>query len=189
MAAASEQIGIARTAYYPSFPISAGIGMESVAVTQIANGASAFWSVGISAIENIFTGGARRAQVQYEQAGYQNSVASYRGTVLNAFREVEDNLASLSVFDQAQKTQANAVDDARRALEIATNRYTGGLVSYLDVITAQQTLLQNEQLAAEIQGERLVSSVMLIKALGGGWDAQSIAALKVRPSIKQAVEP
>jgi outer membrane protein TolC len=109
--------------------------------------------------------------------------------VLNAFREVEDNLASLSVLDQAQKTQANAVEDARRALDIATNRYTGGLVSYLDVITAQQTLLQNEQLAATIQGERLVSSVMLIKALGGGWDAQSIAALKIKPSIKQAVEP
>jgi outer membrane protein, multidrug efflux system len=189
MAAASEQIGIAQTAYYPSFPMSAGIGTQSTGIAQIANGASTFWSVGVSAVESIFTGGARRAQVQFEQAGYQNTVAGYRGTVLNAFREVEDNLASLSVLDQAQKTQANAVEDARRALDIATNRYTGGLVSYLDVITAQQTLLQNEQLAATIQGERLVSSVMLIKALGGGWDAQSIAALKIKPSIKQAVEP
>lgn len=189
MAAASEQIGIAQTAYYPSFPMSAGIGTQSTNIAQIANGASTFWSVGVSAVESIFTGGARRAQVQFEQAGYQNTVASYRGAVLNAFREVEDNLASLSVLDQAQKTQANAVEDARRALDIATNRYTGGLVSYLDVITAQQTLLQNEQLAATIQGERLVSSVMLIKALGGGWDAQSIAALRIKPSIKQAVEP
>lgn len=189
MAAQNEQIGIAMTAYYPSVPISIGGGTQTDAIGTLINGGSSFWSLGVSAIEAVFTGGQRRAEVQFEQAGYQNTVASYRGVVLNAYREVEDNLAGLSVLAQADSTQANAVDDAKRALEIATNRYTGGLVNYLDVITAQQTLLQNEQLAAEIQGERLVSSVLLIKALGGGWDASSIAALKIKPSIKQAVEP
>lgn len=189
MAAQNEQIGIAMTAYYPSVPIQVGAGTQSFELSQIVNGASSFWSVGVSAVEQIFTGGQRRAEVQFEQAGFQNTVASYRGTVLNAYREVEDNLASLSVFAQADATQANAVDDARRALDIATNRYTGGLVSYLDVITAQQTLLQNEQLAAEIHGEQLVSTVMLVKALGGGWDASSIAALKVKPAWREAVTP
>jgi len=189
MAAQNEQIGIAMTAYYPSVPIQVGAGTQSFELSQIVNGASSFWSVGVSAVEQVFTGGQRRAEVQFQQAGYQNIVASYRGTVLNAYREVEDNLASLSVFAQADTTQANAVDDARRALDIATNRYTGGLVSYLDVITAQQTLLQNEQLAAEIQGEQLVSTVMLVKALGGGWDASSIAALKVKPAWREAVTP
>lgn len=189
VAAQNEQIGIAMTAYYPSVPVSVGAGTQSVGFTQIANAASTFWSVGVAAVEQVFTGGQRRAEVQFEQAGYQNTVASYRGTVLNAYREVEDSLASLNVLQEADKTQANAVDDAKRALDIATNRYTGGLVSYLDVITAQQTLLQNEQLAAEIQGERLVSSVMLVKALGGGWDASSIAALKVKPQWRDAISP
>jgi outer membrane protein, multidrug efflux system len=189
MAAASAQIGVAKAAYYPSFPISVGAGQISTGIESIVNSASSTWSVGVSAVEEVLTGGARGAQMQYAQAGYQNTIAGYRGTVLNAFREVEDNLASLSVLAEAQRTQADAVTDARRALEIATNRYTGGLVSYLDVITAQQTLLENEQLAAEISGERLVSSVLLIKALGGGWDAASIAALKVKPAIKQAFAP
>jgi multidrug efflux system outer membrane protein len=189
MAAANAQIGVAMAAYYPSFPISLGGGLESFSLTSLANSNSAFWAVGVSAFETIFTGGARRAQVQYQQAGYQGTIATYRGTVLNAFREVEDSLAGLAVLDQAEKTQAAAVADARKALDIATNRYTGGLVNYLDVITAQQTLLSNESLAAQLDGERLVTSVQFVKALGGGWDASSIAALKVKPSIKQAVEP
>jgi outer membrane protein, multidrug efflux system len=189
MAAANAQIGVAMAAYYPSFPISLGGGFESFSLTSLVNANSTFWAVGVSAFETIFTGGARRAQVQYQQAGYQGTIATYRGTVLNAFREVEDSLAGLTVLDQAEKTQAAAVADARKALDIATNRYTGGLVNYLDVITAQQTLLSNESLAAQLDGERLVTSVQLVKALGGGWDASSIAALKVKPSIKQAVEP
>src|SRR6202050_5087309 len=189
MVAANAQIGVAMAAYYPSFPISLSGGLESSGLSTLANANNAFWAVGISAFENILTGGARRAQVQYQQAGYQAAIAAYRGTVLNGFREVEDSLAGLAVLDQAEKTQAAAVADARKALDIATNRYTGGLVSYLDVITAQQTLLSNESLAAQLDGERLVTSVQLIKALGGGWDASSLAALKVKPSIKQAIEP
>ena len=189
MASANAQIGVAQAAYYPSFPLTLAGGLESATLSNIASASSTFWAAGVSAIENIFTGGARRATVQFEQAGYQNSVANYRQSVLNAMQEVEDNLAGLSVINEAEITQAAAVDDSRKALEIATNRYTGGLVSYLDVVSAQQTLLSNERLAAQLDGQRLVTSVLLIKALGGGWDASSIAALKVKVSNKQTLSP
>lgn len=189
MAAANAQIGVAQAAYYPSFPLTLSGGLESGAISSLASSSSTFWAAGVSAIEDIFTGGARRAQVQFNEAGYQNSVANYRQTVLTAMQEVEDALAGLAVIDEAVKTQAAAVSDSRKALEIATNRYTGGLVSYLDVVSAQQTLLSNENLAAQLDGQRLVTSVLLIKALGGGWDASSIAALKVKVSNKQALSP
>jgi outer membrane protein, multidrug efflux system len=109
--------------------------------------------------------------------------------VLSAFQEVQDDLTGLIVLDQAQQSQQQAVDAARRALEISTSRYTGGLVSYLDVVTAQQNLLTSEQQLAIIQGQRLVNSVLLVKALGGGWDASSLAALQVRPKAKDIVTP
>lgn len=189
MASANAQIGVAQAAYYPSFPLTLSGGLESVSVSTLASSSSTFWAAGVSAIEDIFTGGARRAQVQFNEAGYQNTVANYRQTVLTAMQEVEDALAGLAVIDEAVKTQAAAVTDSRKALDIATNRYTGGLVSYLDVVSAQQTLLSNEDLAAQLDGQRLVTSVLLIKALGGGWDAQSIAALKVKVSNKQALSP
>ena len=189
MASANAQIGVAQAAYYPSFPLTLSGGLESVSVSTLTSSSSTFWAAGVSAIENIFTGGARRAQVQFNEAGYQNTVANYRQTVLTAMQEVEDALAGLAVIDEAVKTQASAVTDSRKALEIATNRYTGGLVSYLDVVSAQQTLLTNENLAAQLDGQRLVTSVLLVKALGGGWDASSIAALKVKVSSKQALSP
>ena len=189
MAAANAQIGVAQAAYYPSFPLTLSAGLESVSLSSLGSSSSTFWAAGVSAIEDIFTGGARRAQVQFNEAGYQNTVANYRQAVLAGMQEVEDALAGLAVIDEAEKTQAAAVSDARKALEIATNRYTGGLVSYLDVVSAQQTLLSNENLAAQLDGQRLVTSVLLIKALGGGWDASSIAALKVKVSNKQALSP
>jgi len=189
MAVANAQIGIARSAFYPSLSLSGAVGWQSTDIAKLLNASSTFWSLGVAAVESIFTGGARRAQVQFAQAGYQGTVDNYRGTVLTAFEETEDNLASLTVLDQAHGTQRQAVEDSRKALTIATNRYTGGLVSYLDVINAQQTLLANERLAVQLEGQRLVSSVLLIKALGGGWDAASIAAMQVKPTLKQAVAP
>ena len=139
--------------------------------------------------EDIFTGGARRAQVQFAQAGFDANVASYRNTVLNAFREVQDGLTGLTVLTQAQEAQQLSVDAARRTLDISTNRYNGGLVSYLDVVTAQQNLLSNEQQLVSIQGQRLLTSVLLVKALGGGWDASSLAAVQVKPKLKDIVTP
>jgi outer membrane protein TolC len=127
--------------------------------------------------------------VQFAQAGFDANVANYRATVLNAFREVQDDLTALDVFIQAQQTQQQAVDAARRTLDISTNRYTGGLVSYLDVVTAQQNLLNNEQQLVTIQGQRLTTSVLLVKALGGGWDASSLAAIQVKAKLRDIVAP
>jgi multidrug efflux system outer membrane protein len=189
MASANAQIGVAKSAYYPDLSLSAGAGFESFSIAKLATVTSSFWSVGAAVAETVLSGGARRAQVQYAQAGYDLTVANYRGSVLTAFQEVEDNLAGLKVLDNAAKAQAAAVADARKALDIATNRYKGGLVNYLDVVTAQQTLLSNQRLASQIEGQRLTTSVLLVKALGGGWDASSIAALHVNYPAKQALAP
>lgn len=189
MAAANAQIGVAQSAYYPGVTLSAGGGFQSFDISKLATLTSGFWAVGAAVAEVVLSGGARRAQVDFAKAGYAGAIANYRGTVLTAFQEVEDNLVGLSVLEEAAKSQANAVEDARKALAIANNRYVGGLVSYLDVVTAQQSLLSNERLASEIEGQRLVTSVLLIKALGGGWDAASIANLQVKPKLRQTIEP
>jgi len=116
-------------------------------------------------------------------------VATYRGTVLEAFREVQDSLTGLTILDQAHQSQQQAVNASRKTLDIATSRYTGGLVSYLDVVTAQQNLIGNEQELAVLQGQKLVTSVLLVKALGGGWDASSLAAIKVHSTKKDIITP
>jgi NodT family efflux transporter outer membrane factor (OMF) lipoprotein len=189
MAVANAQIGIAKSAYYPSLVLFGQGGWNSANITQLFNAESGFWAIGANIAEDIFTGGARRAQVQFSQAGYDATVANYRGTVLNAFREVQDNITGLQVLDAARQSQADAVDSSRRQLDIASSRYVGGLVSYLDVVSAQQNLLSNEQEAAVIQGQRLITSVLLVKALGGGWDAASLSAVHVKWQLKDAVAP
>jgi NodT family efflux transporter outer membrane factor (OMF) lipoprotein len=189
MAVANAQIGIAKAAYYPSLNLFGNGGWQAADIAKLANVQSTFWAVGASMAETIFSGGGRRAQVQFAKAGYDASVASYRDTVLNAFREVQDDVTGLGVLDQAKQWQQQAVDAARRTLDIASNRYTGGLVSYLDVVNAQQNLLNNEQELAVIQGQKLVTSVLLIKALGGGWDASSLSAVQVKSKLKDVVAP
>jgi NodT family efflux transporter outer membrane factor (OMF) lipoprotein len=189
MASANEQIGIAQAAYYPGVSLTGGAGLNSTSLSNLASLPSAVWAVGAAISETLLTGGARRAQVEFAQAGYRVTIANYRGSVLTAFQEVEDNLAGLAVLDEASSAQAAAVTDSRKALDIANNRYVGGLVSYLDVVTAQQTLLANERLAAQLEGQRLTTSVLLVKALGGGWDPASIAALHVDYPAKQALQP
>jgi len=189
MAAQNAQIGVAKSAFFPSVGINAAAGFLSGELGVILNAPSGFWALGANVTESIFTGGRRRAQVDFAQSAYGASVAGYRQSVLNAFEEVEDNLSGLDVLAQAAETQQQAVEAAQRALKIATERYTGGLVSYLDVVTAEQTLLDNQRLAVQLLGQRLVTSVGLIKALGGGWDAASLQAIQVRPGAKQAIEP
>ncbi len=189
MAIANAQIGIAKAAYYPSIFLYGQGGWNSALISQLLNAESGFWAIGANVAEEIFTGGARRAQMQYSRAGYEGTVANYRGTVLNAFREVQDNITGLQVLAAARQSQADAVDASRRQLDIATSRYVGGLVNYLDVVSAQQNLLINEQEAAVIQGQRLITAVLLVKALGGGWDAASLAAVHVKPKIKDVVVP
>jgi outer membrane protein, multidrug efflux system len=189
MAVANAQIGIARAAYYPSLNLFGNGGWQTADIAKLINVQSTFWAVGANVAESIFTGGSRRAQVQFAKAGYDATVAAYRDTVLNAFREVQDDVTGLTVLDQANQSQQQAVDSARRTLDIASSRYTGGLVNYLDVVNAQQNLLNSEQELAVIHGQRLVTSVLLIKALGGGWDASSLSAVQVKSKWKDVVAP
>jgi outer membrane protein, multidrug efflux system len=189
MAAANAQIGVAKAAFYPSLNLFGQGGWQSADIAKLANVASTFWALGANVAQPIFTGGTRRAQLQFAKAGYDANVASYRQTVLGAFQEIQDDVTGLSVLIQAQQSQQEAVDAARRTLDISTSRYAGGLVSYLDVVTAQQNLLADEQQLAVIQGQRLVTSVLLVKALGGGWDASSLAAVQVKPKTKDVVAP
>ena len=189
MAAANAQIGVAKAAYYPSLNLFGQGGWQAADIAKLANVSSVFWALGANVGEQIFTGGARRAQMQFAQAGYDANVAGYRQAVLGAFQEVQDEITALIILIQAQQSQQQAVDAARRTLDISTSRYSGGLVSYLDVVTAQRDLLSNEQQLAIIQGERLVSSVLLIKALGGGWDASSLTAIQVKPQRKDIIAP
>jgi NodT family efflux transporter outer membrane factor (OMF) lipoprotein len=189
MAVANAQIGIARAAYYPSLNLFGTGGWQAADIAKLINVQSTFWAVGANVAESIFTGGSRRAQVQFAKAGYDANVAAYRDSVLNAFREVQDDVTGLTVLDQANQSQQQAVDSARRTLDIASSRYTGGLVNYLDVVNAQQNLLNSEQELAVIHGQRLVTSVLLIKALGGGWDASSLSAVQVKSKLKDVVAP
>jgi multidrug efflux system outer membrane protein len=189
MASANAEIGVAKAAYYPSLNLFGSGGWEVANIAKLANVSSIFWALGADVAESIFTGGARRAQVEFAKSGYDINVANYRQSVLAAFQEVQDDVTGLTVLEQARDTQQLAVDAARRTLNLSEDRYKGGLVSYLDVVTAQQNLLNNEQEAAVIQGQRLVTSVLLVKALGGGWDASSLAAVQVKPKLKDIVAP
>ena len=189
MAVANAQIGIAKAAYYPSLNLFGQGGWQAADIAKLLNVQSTFWAVGANVAETIFSGGQRRAQVEFAKGGYDASVAGYRNSVLGAFQEVQDDVTGLTVLDQAKQSQQQAVDAARRTLDLSLNRYQGGLVSYLDVVTAQQNLLNNEQELAIIDGQRLVTSVLLVKALGGGWDASSLAAVQVKPKLKDVVAP
>jgi multidrug efflux system outer membrane protein len=189
MAAQNAQIGVAKSAYYPGINLSAGGGFENTGLSSIIGASTGFWAIGVNVAETLLSGGKRRAQVDFARSGYGAAVANYRQTVLTAFQEVEDSLSGLSVLAEAAETQQQAVNAAQRALTIANDRYTGGLVTYLDVINAEQTFLDSQRLATQILGQRLVTSVNLVKALGGGWDASSLQTIRVKATIKQAIEP
>jgi NodT family efflux transporter outer membrane factor (OMF) lipoprotein len=189
MAAENAQIGVAKSAYFPGITISASGGFESTDIGKIVSASTGFWAVGANVVETVISSGRRRAQVDFAKSGYGASVANYRQTVLTAFQEVEDSLSGLSVLAEAAETQQQAVEASQRALKIANDRYTGGLVTYLDVINAQETYLDAQRLATQILGQRLVTSVSLVKALGGGWDSSSLQTVRVKATVKQALEP
>lgn len=174
MAQANAQIGVARAAYFPTLTLSATGGFESSSSANWLTWPSRFWSVGPSLAETLFDAGLRRATVQQYEAAYQQTVASYRQTVLTAFQQVEDNLAALRILAIQVQQQDTAVKASTRLLAIATDRYRLGLDPYLDVITAQTSLLSNQQIAATLRLQQLTDSVQLIEALGGGWDASQL---------------
>ena len=169
VAAATAQIGVAKTAYLPQISLTGYAGFESTNATSIFNWQNALASLGAAALTPVFNGGRIRADVDRAKAAYRGSLAQYGKTVLTAYQEVEDQLAALRILSGEAESENDAVDDARRAEEIAMNRYKAGLVSYLDVVFAQTTLLSNERVATQISGQRMVATVVLVKALGGGW--------------------
>jgi NodT family efflux transporter outer membrane factor (OMF) lipoprotein len=178
MASANAQIGVSEATYYPVFDLTASGGFESGTITTLLQGPSALWSAGGSALVTIFDVGRRRAGVDEAKAAYANTVATYRETVLTAFQQVEDNLASLRILEQEAQVQDSAVQDAQRSLELSITRYKGGVTTYLEVITAQNAALADQVTGVNILGRRMASAVLLIQALGGGWDR---SALPERP--------
>lgn len=176
MAATNEQIGIAVAAYYPTLTLSAAGGFESTDIAKWFSLPSRFWSVGAALPEVLFEGGKRRAEVKMTEAQYDSTVAAYRQAVLTAFQQVEDNLAALRIYAQEAIAVEQAVKAAQDSLKIATYQYKAGTVDYLTVITAQATALADERTAVDLLARRLTSSVLLIQALGGGWDNKSIPA-------------
>jgi outer membrane protein, multidrug efflux system len=189
VAAANAEIGVAKSAFYPSILLAGtGAGFQSADLAKLVDAPSAVWSVGLSLLEPVIAGGRNRAKLANARAVYDEDVANYRESVLVAFQQVEDALAGLNALAAASASQQRAVADAQSSLTLADARYKGGLVTYLDVITAQVQVLTNEQLAAQIAGQRMVTAVSLVKALGGGWDSSSIAAVGVKPTLKQALQ-
>jgi multidrug efflux system outer membrane protein len=188
MAYQNAQVGIARSAFYPHITLSGSGGLLSKDLGLLFNASSVIWSVGADAFEPVFQGGRNRANLAAARAAYDQSVANYRQSVLTAFQQVEDGISNLSTLSQALTTQSAAVEDARRALTIANNRYVGGVTTYLDVITAQTTLLNSQRLATQLLGQQMVSAVYLVKALGGGWDASDINHEQVHPQAGQILQ-
>ena len=178
VAQANAQIGLATAAYYPTVTLSASAGFSNTSPTTWFTWPSRFWSVGPTLAETLFEGGLRRATVQQFRASYDRSVATYRQTVLTAFQQVEDNLVALRILSQEVRQQDMAVTSAQRNLQAAQQRYQAGIDPYLNVITAQTTLLTNQQTAVNLRSQQMTASVQLIEALGGGWDAAQLPSLK-----------
>jgi NodT family efflux transporter outer membrane factor (OMF) lipoprotein len=174
VAEANAQIGVAEAAYFPTVSLTASAGFESTNISKLMSGPSRFWSVGPAISQTIFDGGLRRAQTEEARAVYESSVAQYRESALSAFQEIENNLAALRILENEAQVQDEAVDAAQQTVAVVTNQYRAGLITYLDVITAQTAALNNERTAITILGNRLNASVLLIKALGGGWNASDL---------------
>jgi NodT family efflux transporter outer membrane factor (OMF) lipoprotein len=171
VAAANEQIGIAKSAFFPSLTLSGTLASQ---LTTLMSAPTTFWSLGPQLLATIFDGGKRRAQVKLSEATYDETVSNYRQTVLTAFQQVEDGLSDLRILADEADTTDRAVKAAQQSLDISTDQYRGGITNYLQVITSQTSTLQNQRAAAEILTRRMLASVSLIQALGGNWDASQL---------------
>jgi NodT family efflux transporter outer membrane factor (OMF) lipoprotein len=170
VAEANAQIGVARAAYFPTITLSGAAGYQSTSIQNLFSGPGLVWSVGSTLSQTLFDGGLRKAVTEQARAVYQGTVANYRQTVLTAFEEVEDNLSTLRILSQELRQQNAAAASSQQNLASASARYQAGLDSYLNVITAQTTLLANQRTAVNLRMQQLTASVQLIKALGGGWE-------------------
>ncbi|HEX9464559.1 MAG TPA: efflux transporter outer membrane subunit [Alphaproteobacteria bacterium] len=176
IAAANAQIGVAIAAYYPTLTLSGTYAYAGLQTRAEFSPTTRLWSVGGTLAETMFDGGLRRSQVEVARAAYDQSVANYRQTVLTAFQQVEDNLAQMRILEEQAVVQADAVRAAREAERLTLNQYLAGVVAYTSVITVQTVALTNEQTELTILQNRLTASVVLIQALGGGWDASQLPA-------------
>ncbi|OHC31613.1 MAG: RND transporter [Pseudomonadales bacterium RIFCSPLOWO2_12_59_9] len=183
MIAANAEIGVAEAAWYPDLSLSASGGYNGSSYADWINVPNRVWSIGPQLALTLFDGGARSAQVDSAEAGYQLTVAQYRQTVLDSFREVEDALVQLQVLGQEAQVQQQAVNSARESLQLLSNQYQAGTIDYNSVVSVQTSTLGNERTALTLLGNRLTGSVQLIAALGGGW--QNTALEPRQPSAQQ----
>ena len=178
VAEANSQIGVARAAYFPTITLSGSAGYQSTSLGNLISYPSFAWSMGATLAQTIFDAGRRKAVTEQAWANHQGTVANYRQAVLIAFQETEDNLAALRLLSQELQEQDAAVSSSQRYLVIANDRYRLGIDSYLNVITAQTTLLNNQRTAVNLRAQQLIATVQLIKALGGGWDESLMRAMR-----------
>jgi NodT family efflux transporter outer membrane factor (OMF) lipoprotein len=176
LAAASAQVGVATTAFYPVVALTGSAGFESATLGNWLALASNFWGAAAGAAVSVFDAGRRRAVTDQARAAYARSDAVYRETVLIALREVEDNLAALRVLEEEARAQAVAAAAAERLLTLATNRYQGGVTTYLEVVVAQTAVLNSRRAELNILSRRVTATVLLIKSLGGGWNVSRLPA-------------
>lgn len=174
--AANAQVGVARSALFPVVALTGSTGFESATLGDWLKLASNFWSVAPAIAVSVFDGGRRRAGVEQATAAYQRAEAQYRDAVLVAFREVEDSLSALRILAEEASVQRSAVEAAQRSLTLSTNRYRGGVTTYLEVVITQNALLQAQRTALGILRRQMAASVQLVKALGGGWDRSALPA-------------
>lgn len=168
----SARIGVAKAAFFPTIKLTGATGLASADLGTVVAWPSKVWSVGPSVHVPIFEGGRNRANLAASEARYEQAVANYRSTVLNAFRQVEDSLSDVSSIASQNEAIDRALLAARDTVTLADERYRKGLSNYLDVVDAQRLALQAERQQAQLRGERAISTILLAKALGGGWNAQ-----------------
>lgn len=177
VAEANDQIGIARAAFFPSLILGATGGFTGTSITNWLNWPSRMWAVGPRMSQTIFDAGRRRAVSESAIANYDGTVASYRQTTLTAFQEVEDNLAALRILEKEAQQQREDTASAADSLQLFTNRYVGGVDNYLQVITAQTVLLADQRNDIDLMRRRMDATVLLVKAIGGGWDTTQLPKL------------
>jgi NodT family efflux transporter outer membrane factor (OMF) lipoprotein len=187
VAAANAQIGVAQAAFFPTLSLSASGGYQSNIISQLFNTPARFWSLGATLAQTVFDAGLRRARTDQAIAQYDATAAAYRQTVLAGFQEVEDNLAALRILDEEQVVQAQALAAARLTVELTLNQYKAGIVSYLNVIVVQAAALTAERNAIDLRNRRFAASVLLIRALGGSWNAAQLPRVADNGSVQPEV--
>lgn len=178
MAVANAGIGVARAAFFPTILLQPSGGWDSNQMGNLLNAPSLLWSLGAAVTQTVFDAGKNRANARIAEASYIAAVANYRQSVLVAMQEVEDGIDGMALLERADRQAQASVRSSRRALELANDRYAGGLDTYLEVITAQQGLLANQRQEVQIRGQQILTAVYLIKALGGGWQGNALSAAK-----------